>query len=132
MSQTNFDKYRVSVWLRNTTELSKWSLATANDSYTNKQWNSHFLSGFKLLFWTNKLLVSNVEVEDVGKMYRVAFDIETRQHVYNKMERSRHTINSQVTLDYLLDFRKPTNVRDVSLFSGGRATNFLNKAPKKF
>ena len=132
MSQTNFHKYRVSVWLRNTTELSKWSLATANDSYTNKQLNSHFLSGFKLLFWTNKLLVSNVEVEDVGKMYHVTFDIKTRQHVYNKMERSRHTINSQVTLDHLLDFRKPTNVRDVSLFSGGRATNFLNKAPKKF
>ena len=109
-NQTNFDKYRVSVWLRNTTELSNWSLATANDSYNKKQLNSHFFSGFKLLFLANKLLVSNVEVEDVGKMYRVVFDIETREHMYNKMEKPRRTINSQLTLDYLLDFTKPTNV----------------------
>ena len=104
-NQTDFDKYRVSVWIKNTTELSDWPLATSNDS------KEFFRSGFTLLHSTSNSLVSNVEVEVEGEMYRVAFDIETKQHLYNTTETAPRTKKNHFKiLDLFLDFTKPTSV----------------------
>ena len=104
-NQTNFDKYRVSAWLKNITEISNWSLAANNYS------KGFFLSGFTLLLATNQLLVANAEVEVEGKMYRVVFDIKIQHHIYNTTETAPRTMKNHFkTLNYFLDFTKPTNI----------------------
>ena len=55
--------------------------------------------------------MANAEVEVEGKMYRVVFDIKIQHHIYNTTETAPRTMKNHFkTLNYFLDFTKPTNI----------------------
>ena len=95
--QARFDKYRIFVWIENTTKPSRRFMAAPNEQLI-------FLQDFVAVLID--LLVSNIKITTDDKTYRIMFDFVRKVEKTSNERRLATTL----TADDLLEFSQPKNI----------------------